>query len=868
MQLRKKFPSFKEAWKQYLEFSLPARVMETPFSEEEILQPRGKGRWEADWNALRQPNAGDKQDLEALRQWKRGEMIRLGFVEFATDVSVTDATESLSHLADFCLQKVLELTASQARERLGGMEDSLCVIGLGKLGGGELNYNSDVDILFLYREDADSPSGEAVHWIFEDWARRAVQELQARSPFGQLYRVDLRLRPEGDKGPLARSLDSCENYYAEFGEMWERLALLKTRFCAGCSEVAYDFQRSIQPFCYARDMLPDLLAEIAHLKARAEKEIVGEANQDAHVKLGRGGIRDVEFFVQGQQLLRGARQHSLQHANTLKALQALWHVQLIDRECFETLRDAYVFWRRLENRLQIVNHQQTHSLPREPQALDAIARSLDYENGGQLWEEQMQWRKRVRAIYDEFYGEMQNQPTSSTETALDVSFFRDAPQARRDWDSLAERSTEFHTSKRVLSSFRRLNAHLTQILPSLLRPDLALSQFASFARVYGSRALLYESLASNPNALKLLLKLFDASRYFGETLQACPETFEEAARSGLDDPRQKEQYLAGFRAALKENKHSPLDAARLFKRQESVRIALRWVLELAPWDDLFLELSGLADACLQIGWESIGQPELAVVALGKHGGRELGFGADLDLLFIGGDVDAAQKWARFMTDKTVAGSLFPLDFRLRPYGEGALARSVEEYEQYYHQHAQTWEIQTLCKARFAAGAESLARQWFDAVLPAWKKQAERADLNQEMLAMRRRIEEGRCKSGRPELEFKTGSGGMIDIEFAIQYWQMRRGIFEPRSSALLARMQEEKVQQADGMIEAYALFRKIEAWLRFDLNQSASHLPVERDALDYLARRCGFEGEEAFTQKMAATRRQMREIFNTLLQER
>lgn len=869
MNPRAKFSSIDQAWEQYLVYSPAARTViqnSDPnfWQKDQLLQSRSHGRWETLWRDLFQSNEGAHQPLEALRIFKRCEMVRLGFIEFATDVDTRTATASLSSLADFCLQKISALLAEKLPSDL--KENSLAIIGLGKLGGNELNYSSDIDIVFIYREEGELSNGQSFHQTYNALAQNIAHEIAATSPNGQLYRVDLRLRPEGDKGPLARSIESCENYYAEFGEMWERLAMLKGRFCAGDQEVAYDFLRSIQHFCYARDLLPDLLAEIASLKKRTEKEIVGEANQNYHVKLGRGGIRDIEFYIQGQQLLHGARQPYLQHSNTFKILEALLHLNLIDREKFHTLLDAYNFWRKLEHRIQIIDHRQNHCLPRDAAELNIIAQSLDYENGEQLWKNQLDWRKKIRAIYDEFYSGIERKnPASSSTFLFDPSIFQNANQAERNWRSLTTSSVEFHVSRRTLDSFQRLAPHLGRALNSSLRPDLALTQFVSFVQVYGSRSLLYESLATNPNALKLLIQLFDASQYLGEILRSDPEIFEEVARNGLDDPHNISYNLAGLQNTLNPD---PLAAARIFKRQTIVRIALRWLLELAPLEQLCMEFSDLADACLQFAWEKLNKPELAVIALGKHGGQELTFGADLDLLFIGADNTAAQEWTRFMTEKTPAGTLFAIDTRLRPFGEGSLAHTVDEYISYYRDHAQFWEIQALCKARFAAGHAPLAQNFLQAVQPLWKKQAKSKKLGKQMLEMRQKIEQGRCKSGKPDLEFKTGVGGLIDIEFALQYWQMKKNIFEPRTDLLLNEFAKEKFEEATELKSAYQLFRAIEAWLRFDLNLSISHLPATPDALNHIARRCGFTNAKPFMEHLSSLRARTRQIFTQLLTQK
>jgi [glutamine synthetase] adenylyltransferase / [glutamine synthetase]-adenylyl-L-tyrosine phosphorylase len=867
MNLLPRYSSIEQAWERYLQFSVAARTFVGAQPEklkpEEWFQPRSPKRWTMDWkNKIARADSSQKP-MDVLRLWQKSEMVRLGFFECATDISIQDATASLSQLADFCLQQTLEIVSRDLHLKSAPQDNTLAIIGLGKLGGYELNYSSDIDIVFIYGEELDFGTKKSSHQFYNDYAKRIAQDLAAKSACGQLYRVDLRLRPEGDKGPLARSIESCENYYAEFGEMWERLAMLKARFCAGNQETAYEFQQMIQPFCYARSMVPDLLAEIAFLKARTEKEIVGDAEQNYHVKLGRGGIRDIEFFVQGQQLLHGSRQPYLQRPNTLKTLEALLNLNLIDREKFHLLSEAYIFWRRLEHRLQIIDHRQTHLLPRDVHALHKIAHSLGYENGEILWNEQMRRREAVRPIYDAFYEGLERKKNSSEDCALHASHFQNPEQAQFQWKSLTGSSAEFHISRRTLESFERLAPHLSKNLGESLRPDLALTQFASFVQVYGSRSLLYESLASNANALKLLLRLFDSSQYLGGILRSSPEIFEEVARQSLNEEGNLDIYLSEMRASVKNNDDA-MSALRRYKRHQIVRIALRWLLGLTPLEKLCEEMSDLADACLQVAWEALGKPELAAISLGKHGGKELGFGSDLDLLFVGKDIHRAQEWIRFMTEKTSAGALFSVDTRLRPYAEGAVTRSLEVYENYYREHAQLWEIQALTRARFTAGHSQLGEHFIRMAKNIWREHSQKEDLSKKILEMRKKVEEGRCKSGKPELEFKTGKGGMMDIEFAVQYWQMKNNVFEPVFKTALAQF----IQSNKGFekfAEHYHFLRHVEVWLRFDLNLSISHLPAEAKGMNYIAQCCGFCDSATFLARMQEIRSDNRYLFHQLL---
>src|SRR6059058_1112320 len=318
------------------------------------------------------------ENFRALRLWKAREMTRIALRELAEASSLEDTTAELSCLAGVCLAIVYEECDTRLRARFGAPHTEFTILGLGKLGGRELNHSSDIDLIFLYGKEGQVSPRLTNH----EWHNRLAEQIVKSFSGGEpaLFRLDLRLRPEGSAGPLARSLESMENYYAGFGETWERLALIKARGIAGSREVAYEFLRQHQPFIYPKSTSPDLLDEIASIKHRIERDIVGTEKLERDVKLGRGGIRDIEFIVQTLQLMHGARHPFLQEANMLKALRALRELDLLASQEVLALDNAYRFLRRVEHRVQIEAEQQTHTVPDEPEALQRLARSLRFSS--------------------------------------------------------------------------------------------------------------------------------------------------------------------------------------------------------------------------------------------------------------------------------------------------------------------------------------------------------------------------------------------------------------------------------------------------------------------------------------------------------
>src|SRR5437667_11671482 len=347
--------------------------------------------------------AGDsiaQQDFAALRFWKGREMTRVALRELANVAPLEETTGELSQIAEICIRRVFERWDVELRQRHGSPTAEFAILALGKLGGSELNHSSDVDLLFLYSEEGQLTPHLSYHEFFNRLGKKILETFSTPHPEGSLFRIDLRLRPEGSAGPLVRSLESMENYYAGFGETWERLALIKARGIAGSRELAYEFLRQHQPFIYPKSTTPDLFDEIANIKRRIERDVVGPDKLQPDVKLGRGGIREIEFVVQALQLIHGAHHAFLQEASTLKALRGLRQLDLLPRDEVLTLDKAYRFLRRVEHRLQIDAEQQTHTVPRAPEALRRLALSLRFSSGERFTVALQEKMRTVRSIFE------------------------------------------------------------------------------------------------------------------------------------------------------------------------------------------------------------------------------------------------------------------------------------------------------------------------------------------------------------------------------------------------------------------------------------------------------------------------------------
>ena len=585
-----------------------------------------------------------------LRFWKGREMTRIALRELADVASLEETTAELSRLAEICLAEVYEYWDSELRRRYDSPVTEFAVLGLGKLGGCELNHSSDIDLIFLYGDEGQLPRLSHHEW-FNRLGEKILETFTTADAEGSLFRVDLRLRPEGSAGPLARSLTSMENYYAGFGETWERLALIKGRGVCGSRELAYEFLRQLQPFIYPKSPTPDLLDEVAAIKRRIERDVVGHENLAWNVKLGAGGIREIEFVVQTLQLIHGARHAFLQETSTLKALRSLRELDLLPNSDVLALDQAYRFLRRVEHRLQIDAEQQTHTVPQDKPALTRLALSLGYSSPEEFVRVLQDQMRNVRAIFGRVISQ-----TPAESTSIDFSIFRDEKRAAKALDDLSQPGDTFHRGPRIRQLFRKLRPLLFDRLTETADADATINQFVRFVEAYGLRGLLFEMLVMHPRLLELLVRTFDASQFAGDVLIRHPQYLEEITRGSTFG-----RFIALDEHLLRLAEVTPagpnLEGIRRYYQRNLLRILLRDVLRLVDLTELLAEHTTLAEACLRRLNELRGSEHLTIIALGKFGGREITYGADLDVLFVGDDIRSAQNLTGLMAQPNPEGPL-------------------------------------------------------------------------------------------------------------------------------------------------------------------------------------------------------------------
>ena len=799
-------------------------------------------------------------NFRAIRRWKNQEMTRIALRELANAADLEETTAELSHIAEICIRHVFAHWNSKLSETLGSPAAEFAILALGKLGGRELNHSSDVDLIFLYTEEGEVSSRLSNHQWFNRLSEKILETFSTPDAEGALFRVDLRLRPEGSAGPLARSLESMENYYAGFGETWERIALIKARGIAGSRELAYEFLRQHQPFIYPRSPTPDLLDEIAAIKRRIEQDNAEDLDRD--VKLGRGGIREIEFVVQTLQFIHGGRHAFLQEASTLNALRALSHLELAPINEVLTLDRAYRFLRQVEHRLQIESEQQTHTVPRDPPGVERLARSLGFDSSKKFTAQLQTTMDSVRSIFDRVI------TGGSAEAAVSgVEKFKDQKAVARSLADLLKPTSASHVAPRTKQVFAKLRPSLLAEIANTADPDATLNQFVRFVQAYGLRGLLFELLATNPTLLELLTRTFDRSRFAADLLIRRPQLLEEITRDkSFNQPRSIADHLArlGSFGASATN----LDPVRAYRQRQTLRILMRDVLGIAEPSIIFTELSDLAEACVIFTSKLLGENDLTIVALGKFGGRELNYGADLDVVFVGKDTRAAQNLIAAATQPTAEGMISSMDARLRPDGEkGALVAPLVAYESYYRDRAQLWEIQALSRARPISGP--LQASYLDMVQTIWRQRSQQADLFPTIDNMLDRIHRDRS-SGSEFLDFKTGVGGMIEAEFLVQALQMRSGTWSPNwGGALVALRNNGAISDSDTdkVNASYGFLRRCEAALcRFE-TRSVSTLPAAPDEQEKLANWLGYSNTETFASEYRDARETIHDLYVTYIKK-
>ena len=794
--------------------------------------------------------ASVEQKLRILRRYKRRETLRIGLRDLLKVADVETTTLELSNLAEAALQHCYEIGRDQIMKpkfgtplnEEGTAPCRFAIVGMGKLGGYELNFSSDIDLIFVYSDDARTDMGIDNSEYFSRFCEFIIKGMSEITPEGYVFRVDIRLRPESSAGVIIRSMESYESYYEGWGDLWERQALIKARPVAGDMAFGDAFIRMIQPFVYQRYLdgvtLTEIKADIRRTKARIEERLVGEgATLEKHVKLGPGGIRDIEFTVQCLQMIHGAKRKALCSHNTLEVLAALKESTLLSAADADALMGAYRFLRTVENCIQIEADQQRYLVPEKETEERELAQRVGYQHTAEtdaletFREDYRVHTEHVRAIFKKITATsiqsedgldiailLSEEDPQQLENFLSTFGFENVRNAQRLLRQLANGGDGIQFSPGVRRTFFNLAPTLLNVLRDSPNPDMALRYLSAFTDKVGARSSYYTMFAEKPSTLEVLTRVCGTSLYLADMLIASPELFDLLTVPTLIERSKTlaEKQTEALQVVQQAPEGRILPMLRRYKNDEIWRIALRNILGNATLPDTTQELSDLAEATLQAIYPEIeaelreahgtplapdGTPvTFAIIAMGKFGGRELNFSSDLDVMYVysaDGETTKGMPNVQYFSAiglelvNRLAGngvSIYEVDLRLRPHGAGgAIALPLAGYQNYYDNTAEVWERQALTRARVVAGdIEHLGNQFLEiahtfcygAALTS-EEIAKIVHTRQRKEAQAtRRTSTRRRRGGKAPtstVNVKSGYGGLVDIEFVVQTLQLVHG---------------------------------------------------------------------------------------------
>ncbi len=863
-------------------------------------------RWET-WSA----GTGESPDpFENLRVFKRREYLLLAFLDVTGLLAFKDTVGRLSDLADcvinaglrFSIEKLIHEESS--RWRLALPENGFAVIAMGKLGGRELNYSSDVDLIFCRRNPADLKEQD----FFTKLGERLIRALTKVSAEGFLYRVDMRLRPHGSTGPLVPTIDSLVNYYESWSEPWERQALIKARYVGGVDEIGKRFQSFTAAFTFSRQLDESALEDLKRVKHRSEREYAVEPK--IHLKQGPGGIRDIEFYVQFSQLTIGWRYPEVRTQNTLEAIEALAGMKvLLDGE-ESMLSLAYIFLRTVEHRLQLRALTPRALLPDSPEEMELLARSLGFKAAGSAAAESLLitvngYRSRVRGILERVYlapgylrlSEREEElaqllsermPKERVRELLSQYGFRDVDKAWQNIRLLALGPEGLLLPPGERRAFLEFAFPMLEVLRDTIDPDQALHNLEDFATATGNRISFLRALASRRPHLSRLTNLLALSNRCRQILSRHPEYFDSLARGiYLHEGRQANEMYSELQERMGASPRGEKreEVLRKYRKREMVRIAYRDLAGLADALEISRELSNLAAACLHAVADWTRPPytdpsrerkeSLHLVALGKLGSMQMHYASDLDLIFLydaGTEGCSPEERARFQQEQDErAGSILELlsavtpegvayfvDLRLRPGGQaGPLACSWESFLEYSGQYMQPWERMALVRSRMLGDSQRHREHWNSLLSAVVYEYSWSEEAFESIRHIKRRMELEISRETRSHIDFKYGKGGIADLEFLVQFLQVKHGRQLPevrtpglreavvalRKAGVLA--EEEK----DTLLRAHQFERLVENRYQLMEEWTAREISRESPALARLAAGMGYRGDASAVRK-------------------
>jgi glutamate-ammonia-ligase adenylyltransferase len=789
--------------------------------------------------ATRAPSqvASEAAAMAELRQWRRRELVRIAWRDLAGWAGLEETLGDTSAFADAAIASAYDISRRLLIERYGeprsesGVAQPLVIIGMGKLGGGELNFSSDIDLVALFPEHGDTDGARSIanEEFFTRLTQTTIRLLDAPTVDGFVFRVDMRLRPFGDSGPLVASFASFEDYLQRHGRDWERYAYIKARPITAPEAYNEIYRNAVRPFVYRRYIDYGVFESLREMKQLIEREVERRELAD-HVKLGPGGIREIEFIVQAFQLIRGGRLKSLQTASLLQALPQLDGDRLLPAEVVADLRAAYAFLRRLENCLQMLADEQAHRLPKDDLTRERIARAMRKADWAALQTELDAHRTKV---IQHFQDVVFSREADRNAVRVDLGRFWDTPEEQsalaeslrvagfREPGEVARLLLELRGSALVRKLDEPGRKRLQGLLP-LLMADIAASdaQLVVLRRVLriieatGKRSVYFALLHESGAARRRLIELCGRGEFLARQIAAHPMLLDELIDERTEPPS-RESLAQDLQLVMQqlsdEDPERQVEALCHFQQVAFFRIAVADLAERLPIMKVSDRLTDVAELiverAIELGWRQMTQQfgvpmcgegaarrpvRIAAAGYGKLGGMELGYSSDLDLVFLHDsqgeqqETDAAravdnqlffvrlaQRMVHLLTMHSAAGRLYEVDVRLRPSGKGGmLVTSIHAFADYQRKEAWTWEHQALLHARAVAGAPEVREEFERVRLDVLQHHVRRESLRDEVRSMRERMRRELSKAKAGQFDIKQDPGGVADIEFLAQYWAL------------------------------------------------------------------------------------------------
>ncbi len=847
-----------------------------------------------------------RKKLNALRRFKRREILRIGIRDIFGIADFDETIFSLSELASAIVDICLELVVESTMEKFSSFpETEFVIIGLGKLGGEELNYSSDVDLIFVYNQEGKikTVNGDISHYeIFNHLVSTLINFLSEKTEEGSLYRVDFRLRPEGSAGSLARSLLGYLTYYEVYGKIWERQMLIKARPIAGDINFGWKFIQMLDSFIYPKSFFENPIIEIAKIKAKIEATSTSELN----IKLRKGGIRDIEFIVQTSQLLNAGKNEELKERNTLRAIKKLAGSGLLTNAEAKILTENYIYFRRIEHLLQISHDIQTHTISHDPWILTSLAKAMkNYERKSEklsypdpslpdwkIFKRELEKRfDEVREIYDKIF-RIEAKPRTFIPEIIEEEVgrkklkkflidlnFRDIDKAIRNIEFLSK--GKLITGEEIFStieesSFQKISPNLFTEISKTITPDITLENFRKIAEGFRYSKSFYE-LVQNDDVRKIILNISQFSQRFSNLLSLKTYLLEVLlSEDNLSKDKKAEEIFELFKRSENFKIHD-------FKFLNELRLL---VLNFDGFIDFFAlsrELTRQADLILKEIFLDVFTLEeaekIAIIGLGKFGSSEMNFDSDIDMVIVTEvkDPNEQQKlltkcetFTKRLTEIELE-KLYNVDIRLRPEGRNApILVEMDYLKSYFKNRAEHWEIQAFTRARFCLGSEGIFNIVSQLVNDRIKKIKPTRAFADYVLKMREKMEKN---VKHDKIDIKLSTGALTDIEFIAQILQMIKfrdfEKIEKNTAKALGLLLKDgllKEEEYRTLLSNYEFYREVEKFLRVSLWTKSNTIPDDPEKLEYLSLCMGYKFLDEFIDSVKSRMRRTREIFKNVIE--